>query len=274
METVKLNDSTIACIGAGNMAEALLKGWLSEGVCAPDCIRVADIRNERCIELADRYGIVIAEGNVKAVEGADIVLLSVKPQVMDEVLAELSPILTDAMLVISIAAGLPLEHFERRLPHGRIVRVMPNTPALVGEGASAYCPGRGADEADAAAVETLLGSVGVVRRVDEAHMDAVTALSGSGPAYVFVLLDALLTAAAEMGLPDADARVLAAATVKGAACLFEASDDAPEAFIQRVASKGGTTEAALKVLESHGVKAAWVEAVQAACKRAAEMSRS
>lgn len=260
-------------LGAGNMAEALIKGLIAQGVVSADRIVATDVRPERLDELRARYGIGTSTDNAAAVAGADAVVLAVKPQQMAEVLAGIRAALPAAALVISIAAGKKAAMIETALGGtARVVRVMPNTPALVGAGASAVAAGRHATDADLTLSERLLGAVGLVVRVAEDRMDAVTALSGSGPAYVFHLAESMLEAAARMGLDPAVAKQLTVQTIAGAAKLMAESAEPPSVLRERVTSKGGTTAAALAVLGERGVHPAVVDALQAACARSRELS--
>jgi pyrroline-5-carboxylate reductase len=269
----KLNVGKVAFVGAGNMAAALVGGMVRGALCPPQRIFVSDVQPERIALFEKDLGVRGAPDNSEAVKGAQIVVMAVKPQMMNEVLAGLRAALGSDALVISIAAGIRTERIEKALGEGRrVVRVMPNTPALVRAGAAAICAGRWATESDMAAAEQILGAVGLVVRVREEDMDAVTAVSGSGPAYVFYLIEAMLKAAKELGLEDAAARKLAYATVAGAAQLItETGTDAAE-LRQKVTSKGGTTAAAVDVLDRAGVGKSLVEAVLAAHRRSRELS--
>lgn len=266
-------EQRMAFIGAGHMAEAIIRGLFDRGVVSPENIVISDISSERLDALRKQWGVTAAAGNAPAVEQTDIIVLAVKPQNIHAVLADIRPAVTPEHLVVSIAAGITTGMIEKALGGDiRVVRVMPNTPALVGKGASAYCLGSRAAEKDAQTADTLFSSIGVVYRVDEDQMDAVTALSGSGPAYFFFLTEAMLSAAAEMGLPDECARELAAATCEGAGALLRAADVPPEALRRRVTSKGGTTAAAVAVLEEAGVRDAVRKALRAAEARSRELS--
>lgn len=265
---------TLAFIGAGNMAEALVKGLLRTGAYQPGAICLSDPDEARREEFSSRYGVSVMTDNREAAAGADAVVLAVKPQVMTAVLEELQEDAGDR-LYISIAAGLPTAAIEAGLGgSARVVRVMPNTPALVGAGAAAVCAGKLASEEDVALAESLMASVGMAVRVKEADMDAVTALSGSGPAYVFHLMEAMLSAGDRMGLDPDVALRLAAATVAGAGQLVQESGISPDALRERVTSKGGTTAAALHVLKEQGFFEAVVDAVLAAQVRSKELSES
>lgn len=260
-------------IGAGNMAEALIKGLVGRGVLKATQITATDVRAERLDEMKERFGINVSTSNPEAVASADAVVLAVKPQQMADVLAGMKDALPKTALVISIAAGKTCASFEAALGDGvRVVRVMPNTPALVGAGASAICRGRWATDEDLDVTDRLLSAVGLVVRTEEAMMDAVTALSGSGPAYVFYLAEAMLAAAGKLGMDASVAKQLAIATIGGAAKLMAGSDDPPSVLRERVTSKGGTTAAALGVLSERRVGDAVVDALLAAAARSKELS--
>lgn len=265
--------SKLVFIGAGNMAEALIKGLIGQGVLKPSQITATDVRPDQLDKMHAAYGIYGTTDNAAAVAGADVVVLAVKPQQMNDVLAGLKHALPKTALVISIAAGKKASLFEHALGDGtRVVRVMPNTPALVGAGASAIARGRWASDADLATTEKLFAAVGIVVRVDEPMMDAVTALSGSGPAYVFHLAEGMLEASKRMGMDDDVAKKLAAATIAGAAKLMAESSEPPSVLRERVTSKGGTTAAALAVMVEHKFHDTVVDALLAAEKRSKELS--
>lgn len=266
-------ESKVVFVGAGNMAEAIVSGMVAAEFCAPEKIVLTDIRPERLADLEKEYGVSTTVDN-SVVRNAEIVVLAVKPQVLAEVLKEMAPVFRKETLVISIAAGIPTAKIEESLGGGvRVVRVMPNTPALIGQGASALAAGALADKADLEVAETILGCVGLTVRVDERQIDAVTALSGSGPAYVFYLLEAMLAAADEMGLEKETARTLALQTVEGAARLMKDSGEEAAELRAKVTSKGGTTEAAIKSMDGSGVKEAIVNALKAAQARSIELSQ-
>ena len=274
MATGSLRVNKLVFIGAGNMAEALVKGMTASGVCKADRILVTDVRPERLAFFEKEFGVKGTGDNAVAVEGADVVVLAVKPQLMGEVLTGLKSSMGKS-LVVSIAAGISTAWIESKLGDGvRVVRVMPNTPALVRSGAAALCAGRWAMEEDLVVAETMMTAVGVAVRVAERDMDAVTALSGSGPAYVFHLMEAMIEAARHAGLDDAVARKLIYATVSGSAKLAEVTGIDPTELRHRVTSKGGTTAAALQVLEEKIVYRAYLEAIAAAHRRARELSGS
>ncbi len=267
-----MNESErIVFIGAGNMAEALVKGLRAAGVPGAR-MGVTDVRPERLAWFRDRYGVAGTADNAAAAAGADLLVLAVKPQQFDEVL----PALCGAggrALVVSIAAGIPTARIERALgAASRVVRAMPNTPALVGAGVSALCAGSRAGEADLARAERILRAVGSTVRVPESLMDAVTAVSGSGPAYVFRLMEAMEAAARRQGLAPDVARALVGGTVLGAGRLAVESGRAPDELRAQVTSKGGTTEAAFRVLEDRDLAGAMDAAMDAAARRARELA--
>jgi pyrroline-5-carboxylate reductase len=263
---------TIAFLGAGNMAEALVKGLLRANVADPQEVICTDRRKERGIELTARYGVRFDTSNRAAAEVADIIILSVKPQVMNHLLEEIAPALNPSKLVISIAAGVPIEAIERKVGHGvRIVRTMPNTPALVGAGATALSPGKHATEADLEQAKSLFDAIGKAVIVDEGLLDAVTGLSGSGPAYVFLIIEALSDAGVKVGLPRYTAQELAAQTVFGSARLLMETGEHPGRLKDQVTSPGGTAIAGLHTLEAGGLRTTLMDAVEAATKRSKEL---
>jgi len=265
-------ESKVVFIGAGNMAEAIVSGMVAGDFCAPEKIVLTDVRPERLSDLEKEYGITTSTDN-SVVKNAEIVVLAVKPQVLSEVLEEMAPVLQEETLVISIAAGISCSKIEANLEgERRVVRVMPNTPALIGQGAAAIAAGTHADEADLEVAEAILQCVGLTVRVKEEELDAVTALSGSGPAYVFYQLEAMLAAAEEFGLKKETARSLALQTVEGAARLMKDSGESAAVLRERVTSKGGTTEAAIHALNDENVKGAIVKALKAAHDRSVELS--
>jgi pyrroline-5-carboxylate reductase len=265
---------TIAFLGAGNMAEALVKGLLGAGVAAPQEILCTDRRPERGPELTRKYGVRFTQSNTEAVKAAGIVVLSVKPQVMDKVLDEIGALLDQTKLVISIAAGVPLAAIERKVGHGvRIVRTMPNTPALVGAGATALSPGEHATEADLAQAKALFDAIGKSVIVDEPLLDAVTGLSGSGPAYIFLIIEALADGGVKAGLARQQAMDLAAQTVFGSAKLLIETGEHPGRLKDQVTSPGGTAIAGLHTLEAGGLRTTLMNAVESATNRSRELGR-
>jgi len=260
-------DLRLGVIGVGHMGTALLRGWLATGLLAPDNLLIADADQERLEKVAEELGLRTApNGPLAAV--ADVLLLAVKPQAMAAVLAEIHPQVSPAKLVLSIAAGLPLSFLAHHLPEARLLRVMPNTPTLVQAGMAAIAPGPRSRPEDLALAQELFGAVGETVVVPENLLDAVTGLSGSGPAYIFVFLEALADGGVKMGLPRATALLLAAQTILGAAKLFLATRDHPGVLKDMVTSPAGTTITGLHVLEQGGFRGLVMAAVEAAAKRA------
>ena len=265
----------IAFLGSGNMAEALVKGLLAAGTAAAHEIICAEPRAERREDLRARHGVAVTPSNVEAVRQAQILLLSVKPQVMDALLDEIAEAVDHSKLVVSIAAGVPIAAIARRLGAGaRIIRTMPNTPALVGQGATALSRGAHATDADLAQAVALFEAVGTAVVVDEHLLDAVTGLSGSGPAFVFLAIEALADGGVKMGLPRHVALALAAQTVVGAGTLVLETGDHPGKLKDQVTSPGGTTIAGVHALESAGFRAALIAAVEAATRRSRELGEA
>ncbi len=265
-------EQTFAFVGAGNMAGALIRGLLGTGSVRANDIVAADPDADRLSDLRDQLGVRVTADNSEACRGATVIVLATKPQVFPQVLPGLADAVSGDALVISIAAGIATEVIERALPAGaRVVRTMPNTPALVGAGATAIAGGQHATEDDLALAERLFQSVGVAVRVDEPSIDAVTGLSGSGPAYVFAMIEALRDAGVREGLPEETAFLLASQTVLGAARLLVEEGERPEVLRERVTSPGGTTRAGLDALARAGFDNAIAGAVRAATRRSAEL---
>jgi pyrroline-5-carboxylate reductase len=263
----------IGLIGAGQMATALGQGFIKAGLVAPGDLMASDPAAAARERFAETTGARTTDDNLQVAADADVVFLAVKPQQMGGVLDELHGRITAAQLVVSIAAGVRLEVLAKGLgPEVRLVRVMPNTPCLVGQGACGYCLGPKATDDDARLVGQLLGAVGVCYRVEEKLLDAVTGLSGSGPAFVYLVIEAMSDGGVRMGLPRAVATALAAQTVLGAAQMVLATGDHPGVLKDRVTSPGGTTIAGIKALESGGLRAALIEAVEAAARRSIELA--
>jgi len=264
---------TIAILGTGVMGTSLLNGLLQAGW-DPATIRAADARASRREDVAATYGVWTGT-SVEAVHGADTVVLVVKPQDISDVLSDIGDHLEPGALVISLAAGVTTATIERHLADGNpVVRVMPNTAALVGEGMAAICGGSTANTEHLAHAEKILSAVGKVQVISEKYMDAVTAISGSGPAYVMFVAEAMIDAGVMLGLPRATATELVKQTVFGSAKLLVESGEHPTVLKENVTSPGGTTAAALRAFEDHRVKAAFIDAMEAACKRSEELGRA
>lgn len=261
----------VAVLGGGVMGEALLVSLLASGW-ATSQLEVTEHSVARADELAQRHGVRTGATNAVAASRSDVVVLAVKPNVVPDVLAEIAPALRGGTLVVSVAAGVPISAYEQRLPTGTpVVRVMPNTPALVGKGASAIAAGAHASEGHLVLTERILASTGLVVRVPEKDLDAVTAISGSGPAYAFYLIDAMAEAGVLLGLTRDLATRLAVATVEGSAALAAQSGEHPVVLRERVSSPGGTTVAAVRELDAHAVRAGVVAAARAAYERSREL---
>ncbi|MGY1590377.1 pyrroline-5-carboxylate reductase [Geodermatophilus sp. SYSU D00708] len=263
--------SGLAIIGGGKIGEALLSGLVRRG--GADGILVCERHPERAAELAERYG-VPAVGLAEAAARARVLLLAVKPQDIGTLLGLLADVVDAGHLVVSVAAGVPTATIEAALSDGvPVVRVMPNTPALVDEGMSVLSAGAHADEAHLDEAETLLAAVGRVRRVPESQQDAVTALSGSGPAYFFYLVEAMIDAGILLGLQRELAADLIVQTALGSAVMLRDSGEHPVQLREAVTSPGGTTIAAIRELERHGVRAALIAAIEAAHARSVELGQ-
>jgi pyrroline-5-carboxylate reductase len=278
-------DDTIGFIGAGNMGEAFIGALIQSGLLPTAKISVADVDVGRLDYLHKKYGVTILRDNATLFKSCRMVVLAVKPQQMPAVLKDVSSRqgyrLPERKLVISIAAGFAIRQMEEILyppldaesvPNLPIIRVMPNTPALVLSAVSGMSLNRFVTEEDARAARTLLQAVGDVIEFEEEALDAVTALSGSGPAYVFYLVESMTKAGIQMGLEPGAAASLAVATLRGAAKLLEASGESPEELRRKVTSPGGTTAAAIDVFEKRGFKPIIVAAIAAATRRAQELS--
>ena len=263
----------IGFIGAGQMATALAQGFVGANLLPATAITAFDPVQAATEKLAKELaGLVVSASNVEAAKQADVIILAVKPQVMPVVYQDLAGKLADK-LVISIAAGISLDKLRAGLNTNRIVRVMPNTPCLVSKGASAYALASGATADDSELVKKLLSSVGIAHQVEEKLLDAVTGLSGSGPAYVYLIIEALSDGGVRAGLPRALATSLAAQTVLGAAEMVLTRGDHPAVLKDAVTSPGGTTIAGLQALEDRGIRGALIAAVEAATKRSAELGK-
>ncbi|WP_460604742.1 pyrroline-5-carboxylate reductase [Jatrophihabitans fulvus] len=265
-----MDTTTVALLGGGKMGEALLSGLLRAGR-TPEQVTVSEKYAERARYLADTYGVRVVDA-AEAAAGAAVVVIAVKPHDVAAALDSVAPVLSSGHLVVSVAAGVPTARLEAPLPDGvPVVRCMPNTPALVGLGMTAISGGTHAADDHLDAAEQLLAAVGRVVRVPEHQLDAVTAVSGSGPAYVYLLVEALTEAAVGEGLPRPLATELAVQTALGAATMLNESGDHPVLLREAVTSPGGTTAAGVRELERHGLRTAVGEAVAAAARRSREL---
>ena len=269
-----LESSTFAILGVGNMGRALLTGLLGGGGASPDRVTVTNRRLEKSAALARLLGVKTAASNAEAVAGADVIILAVKPQILEKVLHELRGKAPDA-LYISVAAGVSTEKIERALGGSpRVVRAMPNTPALVMESATAVSSGQFAREADLELAMTLFRKVGRVVSVEEYHLDAVTGLSGSGPAYLMLIVEAFADAGVKVGLSREIATELAVQTIRGSARLLQETGEHPGKLKDMVTSPGGTAIAGLHTLEEGGLRTTIMNAVEAATRRARELGQA
>lgn len=267
-------DGHFAFIGGGNMAEALIRGLLRAGFIPPSGIVVSDILPGRLEHLRKSYRVLASPDNARAAKGAGVIILAVKPKDMAEALRSLSGVVEDDQVVITIAAGIPIRFVEEGLGgRGRVVRVMPNTPALIGRGAAGVAQGKKARKKDLDLAVEIFNSVGRAVVVEERLMDAVTGLSGSGPAFVAVVVEALADGGVKMGLSREVALALAAQTVAGTAEMVLQTGEHPGRIKDMVASPGGTTMAGLAALEAGTLRSTLMGAVEAATRRSQELSR-
>jgi pyrroline-5-carboxylate reductase len=268
-----LKGKKIAIIGGGKMGSIIAQGLIAHKIIPGKDIIVTDIDAARLDFLRSSMTLKVSQNNEKAVKGADIIILAVKPQNMAATLTEISSAMDKSKLVISIAAGITTNFIEKSLTKGaRVVRVMPNTPALIGEGAAAAAKGSYAKVDDIKLTRAIFNAVGISVEVEEKLMDAVTGLSGSGPAYCFLIIEALIDAGEHMGLQRDLAAKLAMQTMLGAARLCLESDKQPAQLREMVTSPGGTTVAGLKALEEGKIRATIISAVEAATKRSKELA--
>lgn len=263
----------IGFIGGGNMAEALIKGTRGEGHGAREEILVSEPNNERREYLKHAYGVRTTPFNAEVASSCSIIILAVKPQHMEAVLNEIAAVIDNTKTVVSIAAGITLSYLQSKLKTDKIIRVMPNTPALVQEGMSVMSLCECFSGAEINSVRTILMSVGRVMTLPERLMDAVTAMSGSGPAFVALFLEAMIDAGEKMGLSRDDATKLAVQTAVGTAKLLDAGMS-PEKLRQMVTSPGGTTAAGLKVFEDRGLRPMVADSLLAAKNRAEELGKT
>ena len=264
----------VGFLGAGNMGEALIKGLLGAKLVPAEAIHATDVRLERLKELNRQYGIQISSDNAELIRHADIVILAVKPQIMDAVLTEIAPAVTRRKLLISIAAGVSTAKIRAVLrKDARLIRVMPNTPALVLEGVTAVAKAEGLEADDLETAGEIFSAVGRVVVLGEELMDAVTGLSGSGPAYIAVVIESLADGGVRMGLDRITAMTLATQTVLGAAALLRETGLHPGAVKDMVCSPGGTSIAGIAALEEGGIRTTFIKAVERATQRSRELGQ-
>jgi pyrroline-5-carboxylate reductase len=264
----------VGFLGAGNMAEAVIRGLIRANALPVENILASDNREDRLSQLASELSIRIFDDNAALVDEADIIVLAVKPQILPDVLVETSHRVTEHKLLISMAAGVTIDEIAERVKFNtRIVRTMPNICALVGEAATALSAGAHVREGDVGYAKTIFGVAGLVIDIDESLMDAVTGLSGSGPAYLFLIIDALADAGVKVGLTRDDALKLAAQTVKGSADMLLKTREHPGRLKDMVTSPGGTAIAGVATLEAGGLRTTLINAVEAATRRAKELGQ-
>lgn len=262
----------LAFLGAGNMAEAIARAIISRDVARASDLLASDPSESRRGLFAG-LGITVTDDNTAAARPASTIMLCCKPQKMTEVLASIKPVISEQTLIISIAAGISIDTIRTQLglPHARIVRVMPNTPLMVGQGMSAIAPGPGVGPAEVSTVRRIFEVAGKVIECDESMIDAVTAVSGSGPAYYFLLTEHLAKAAMELGFDAQTAQLLARQTALGSSLMLTQSPDSPEELRRKVTSPGGTTQAAVEHMEKHQLPDIFRQGIHAACERGRQL---
>ena len=263
----------IGFIGGGALAEALVKGLAGKLIENPADIYVSDVKQERCDLLREKYRVSAAVGADSFAGKMDVLVLAIKPKDAESAMAEVAPMVRKGTLVVSVVAGKKLAAIELHVPGIPVIRVMPNVPQSVGEGMAAYAMGSSASESDAAKVEEIWASVGKITRVPESLMDAVTGLSGSGPAFAFLMIDALADGGVAAGLPRNTAILLAAQTLLGSAKMVLETGLHPDVLRDQVTSPAGTTIAGVRVLEEKGLRSALIEAVVAAAEKSSELGK-
>ena len=269
-----LKIGTVGFVGGGNMAEAILKGVLQSGFASGN-VMVFEPNQDRAAYLAETYQIRIAENNRQLVEQAELVVLAVKPQILQAVLPDVAAGWTAGKILVSILAGATTSVLEKGFSSSvPVIRAMPNTPAMIGEAATAICPGKFAAGTELEIARQLFATIGDVVEVNEEQMDAVTGLSGSGPAYIYSVVEALAAGGVANGLPEDIALKLAAQTVVGAAKMVQQTAEAPAVLRERVCSPGGTTVAAVQVLEERDLSSILIDAVAAATRRSKELGKA
>ncbi len=270
-----MKNQKIGFLGAGNMSSALIRGILASGLVTPGQVRASDVSDERLERLHKQHGVETTKSNLDLVRWASVLVFAVKPQVTDRVVKEVASAFGPETLAISIAAGIPIAAFERRLPKNtRVVRAMPNTAAIALAGATAIAPGSHATDADMSLAKHIFDAVGRTVVLDESLIDAVTGLSGSGPAYIMLIIEALADGGVKVGLHRETALLLAAQTVYGSAKLQLDTGEHPGRLKDMVTSPGGTAIAGLHTLESGGLRRTLIDAVEIATTRAQELGQA
>jgi pyrroline-5-carboxylate reductase len=270
---IDLSGKRIAVLGAGKMGGILLKALLDKGVLLPEFACATVAHEERAKSLSEKLGIAVGTDNVAAVRNADIVLIGLKPQMVEEVMTQVQPAVTSKQLFISVAASVPTGHIERALGlDAPVIRAMPNTPCLLGVGITAICAGKHASAKHMEMASTLFAVGGRTVAVDEKHMDAVTALSGSGPAYIYIILESLAEAGVKVGLPRDVATLLAAQTTLGAATVVLETGDHPALLKDAVTTPAGCTIDGILELEEGKLRVTLIKAVVKAAQRAKELA--
>jgi len=271
---MSLKKIKVGFIGAGAMAEALLTGIVKKDLLLPDNLLVSDVNRDRLVHLQNSLGISYTDNNIDLVKRSDIIFLAVKPAIVSKVLREIAVSVKQDSLIVSIAAGITIENIEKSFAESiPVIRVMPNTPSLVGAGASAIALGQFATESQGEAVSELMEAVGQVVKLPEELIDSVTGLSGSGPAYMYMVLEALIDGGVKMGLPRQHARTLAAQTMLGAAKMVLETGEHPAKLKDMVTTPGGTTIHGIYALEKGNLRGTLIDGVEAATKRAREMAK-
>jgi len=267
-----LKDKKIGIIGTGNMGESLISGLIYARSSVPENIICSDVRKERLKSVKDAYGVVTTTSNIDVVKASEIVIYAIKPQIMASILRETTAHLDMSKIIISIAAGVPLAAIESCLNKDlRLIRVMPNIAASVKEGAAAISPGKHTSKGDLKLAKAIFDSVGKSIIIEEEFMDAVTGLSGNGPAYIFLIVDALADAGVKMGLSREDATLLSTQSVLGAAKLLLETGEHPGRLKDKVTSPGGTAIAALHTIEEGGLRTTLINAVEVGTNRSKEL---
>lgn len=270
-----LSELKLGFLGCGNMAEAIIKGLLAKDLIPKSSILASDVRKDRREEISARLGIAVTADNAAVVNGSDVVILAIKPQVLARVMAEVGHLFAPQQLLISLCAGVPTSRIEQHLASGvPVVRTMPNIAAFVAQSATAICAGSSASPAHVELSAELCRGFGTVEEVDESLMDSVTGLSGSGPAYIFLIIDALADAGVKVGLRRDQARRLVGQTLLGSSMLLLSSGEHPGELKDMVTSPGGTAIAGLAALEKGGLRTTLISAVETATERSAELGRN